>query len=158
MATEQQLANLAKAREAKQAKQARQGTDTERVPLGVWRQRLGARVPQGMTGRWINDEGDRVIRAQRAGYIFLDDDGRTVAVNEDVGQRVSKVVGKDDNGHPIRAYLMALDTKLYQQDQTAKATQIDETEELIRHADHGRKPGDGRYDTKDRISLASQRA
>lgn len=159
MATEQQLRNLEKARAAKLAKQGRgdAAERSERQPLGVWRQKLGARIPQGMTGRWVNDDGDRIQAALRGGYVFLDDDGKIVQNNEDVGQRVSKVVGKDDNGKPVRAYLMGLDTKLYQQDQTAKADQIDETEDMIRGADYDRKPGDGRTDTRDRISLQSQR-
>ncbi len=90
----------------------------KRKPLGVAEQRLSARVPDGMTGRWMNDVPGRLTRALEGGYQFIGDDVEVVQ-NRKGGR--SEIVGTGRNGAAMRAYLMAIPTVLYEQDQRAKA-------------------------------------
>ena len=97
----------------------RQGTGRrKRTPLGVPVQRLQAEVPEGMTGRWCNDTPGRVQRALDGGYEFISSDGEVVQ-NRD-GCR-SEIVGTGRDGGAMRAFLMAIPTVLYEEDQRAKA-------------------------------------
>ncbi len=96
----------------------RQGTGRQkRKPLGVPVQRLQANVPAGMTGRWTNDTPGRIQRAQEGGYEFISSDGEVVQSRD--GCR-SEIVGTGRDGGAMRAYLMAIPTVLYEEDQAAK--------------------------------------
>jgi hypothetical protein len=90
----------------------------KRKPLGVPVQRLQADVPTGMTGRWTNDTPGRIQRALEGGYEFISSDGEVVQDRE--GCR-SEIVGTGRDGGAMRAYLMAIPTVLYEEDQRAKA-------------------------------------
>lgn len=106
------------------SRQARSGTREgtgrqKRKPLGVPVQRLQADVPTGMTGRWTNDTPGRIQRALEGGYEFISSDGEVVQNRE--GGR-SEIVGTGRDGGAQRAYLMAIPTVLYEEDQAAKAS------------------------------------
>lgn len=108
----------------------------QRVPLGTRQQRLGATgLPPGTVGRWINDTGDRLARAQQAGYDFVPD--TTQAISGDVGSRKSQVVGTHANGEPMRAYLMAIPREFYEEDQAVKRQEIEAKEAPIKDARAG---------------------
>ena len=97
----------------------RQGTGRQkRKPLGVPVQRLQADVPLGMTGRWTNDTPGRIQRALEGGYEFISSDGDVV---QDRSGCRSEIVGTGRDGGAMRAYLMAIPTVLYEEDQAAKA-------------------------------------
>ena len=97
----------------------RQGEGRQkRKPLGVAEQRLSAKVPDGMTGRWMNDVPGRLTRALEGGYQFIGDDAEVVQ-NRKGGR--SEIVGTGRDGGAMRAYLMAIPTVFYEQDQRAKA-------------------------------------
>ncbi len=97
----------------------REGTGRKkRKPLGVPVQRLQAEVPTGMTGRWANDTPGRIQRALEGGYEFISSDGEVVQ-NRD-GCR-SEIVGVGRDGGAMRAFLMAIPTVFYEEDQRAKA-------------------------------------
>jgi hypothetical protein len=105
------------------SRQAREDTRegfgrSKRKPLGVAEQRLSAKVPDGMTGRWMNDVPGRLTRALEGDYQFIGDDGEVVQ-NRKGGR--SEIVGTGREGGAMRAYLMAIPTVLYEQDQRAKA-------------------------------------
>lgn len=124
--------NLPADREA--SSQAREDTRqgegrSKRKPLGVPEQRLAANVPSGMSGRWMNDVPGRLQRALEGGYQFIGDDGEVVQ-NRKGGR--SEIVGTGREGGAMRAYLMAIPTVLYEQDQAAKQAQIAERESAIR--------------------------
>ncbi len=107
----------------------REGTDRQkRVPLGVPMPRLHANVPSGMTGRWANDIPGRLERALQGGYEFISSDGEVVQNRE--GCR-SEIVGTGRDGGAMRAFLMAIPTVLYEQDQAAKAALIKEGSDAI---------------------------
>lgn len=110
--------------------ETRQGSGrAKRKPLGVSEQRLQANVPSGMTGRWINDVPGRIQRAMEAGYEFISSDGEVVQ-NRDGGR--SEIVGSGRDGGAMKAFLMAIPTVLYEQDQAAKQSKIDEVDDAIR--------------------------
>ncbi len=120
-AQEPHPSDLAPQREA--SRQARSGTREgfgrqKRKPLGVPVQRLQADVPTGMTGRWANDTPGRIQRALEGGYQFISSDGEVVQSRE--GCR-SEIVGTGRDGGAMRAFLMAIPTVLYEEDQRAKA-------------------------------------
>ena len=99
--------------------EARQGFGRRtRKPLGVPVQRLQADVPQGMTGRWANDTPGRIQRALEGGYQFISSDG--MVVQDRSGCR-SEIVGTGRDGGAMKAFLMAIPTVLYEEDQAAKA-------------------------------------
>lgn len=131
----------------------------KRVPLGVPRMKLTAQnIPEDKQARWINDKPGRIADALRGSYQFLNKDGIVVGTgyedeNEDIGSRVSRVVGKEDDGTPIIAYLMVIDKDLYEEDQAEKMKQVDMVDEAIKGGDFLNKPGDGRYVPEQGISI-----
>ncbi len=101
----------------------------KRVPLGVPVQRLQADVPSGMTGRWANDTPGRIQRALEGGYQFISSDGEVV---QDRSGCRSEIVGTGRDGGAMKAYLMAIPTVLYEEDQAAKAALNKERMSAIR--------------------------
>lgn len=108
-----------------------------RTPLGVQRQKLTvANAPEGKVLRWVNDDPGRVQSALSAGYEFLDQDGNitigtTGTENQAVDSRFSRHVKVDERGNPVRAFLMAIDRDLYEEDQAAKMAELDKTDQAI---------------------------
>lgn len=123
----------------------------ERVPFGKARQKLSVKnLPEDSVGRWVNDRDGHVEELLDRGYSFVDKKG--VFVGEEVtdgnaalDSRVSKVVGRDEAGRPIVAYLMATPKEFYEEDQKAKAVEIDAVDSAIRQGQHSRAAGDNRY-------------
>ncbi len=103
----------------------------KRTPLGA-RNRLtfGAQDPN-FVYRVINDQDDRLKRAQEAGYEFVVSDeqlgDKRVAEGGKVDSRVSKPVG---NG--VRGFLMRIPREYYDEDQQAKAQRIDDVEAAMK--------------------------
>jgi hypothetical protein len=103
--------------------------------LGVARSRLSAAGRPGYVRRWINDKEGRLQLAQEVDYQFVTDYKMQVGDvdisngNSDLGSRVSRVV---DQTTGQRAYLMEIREELYQEDQAAKASALDETDRRIR--------------------------
>jgi hypothetical protein len=99
-----------------------------RIPLGTPQTKLGAKVPKGMVGRWVNDVGARVQQALNAGYEFINDAGTT-------GSRESgrvQIVGVKEDGSPMHGYLMAIPEDWHKEDQAAKQKPLDAFEAEIR--------------------------
>jgi len=126
----------------------------ERVPLGAARRKLTARnaafEDRGKVGRWVNDRDSRLQDALAAGYQHvITDEGVTVGDvgdgNTSTDSRISRVVGTDRSGRPLRAYLMEIDRELYEEDQTSKQAEIDEVDAVIQRGQLDRQANDGRY-------------
>ncbi len=100
----------------------------ERKPLGVPRLRLHAEVPDGMTGRWMNDDPGRIDQALEGGYQFISSNKEVVQDRE--GCR-TELVGTGRSGGAKKGYLMAIPTVLYEQDQAAKASRTQDMEDSI---------------------------
>jgi hypothetical protein len=127
----------------------------KRVPLGVPRTKLTAPTRPGYQRRWINDDAKgRLQHAKEGGYTHVEDPN--LLVGEDGGgdktdSRVSRIVGKRDDGKPLRAFLMEIPSELYKEDQASKQAELDEVDRSIRKGrlvsqgeEHRYVPDDGR--------------
>jgi hypothetical protein len=110
----------------------------ERVPLGAPRLKLSAPERPGYKRRWINDVGGRPEQAEAGGYEFVTDTGLQIGEtavgsgNQDLGSRVSRIVGTLPNGQPKRAYLMEIREEFYENDQKEKQQRLDKIDDQIR--------------------------
>ena len=101
----------------------------------------------GYVYRWVNDKDNRIQRFLEAGYTFVgqDADNRGQLISGDksinnssgvVSGVITKSVGKGDT-----SYLMAISEEYYEEDQSAKQTQIDKVESALTKT----SGQDGRY-------------
>jgi len=126
------------ARQETQEVSKRNADRKKRVPLGAPRRKMSANnIPKNKVARWVNDWPGRVNNAIQGGYRLVMGDettigDETVDLNTDMGMAVSMVVGKNDDGTPLRAYLMVIDKDLYEQDQDEKQKEVDKIDNAIR--------------------------
>jgi hypothetical protein len=80
-----------------------------RASVGGHALKLAAPQRPGFTRRWVNDDGNRLAKADELAYDFALADTQTT----DVGSRISRLVGTKANGEPLRAYLMETPDELY---------------------------------------------
>ena len=119
-------------RRGRPPKTDRQNEKSGRVPFADSRNKLEVRYKDSDMLKkwychWFNTDGDRVDRALQAGYQFVarDEvhgfgDGPTDETNTDLGDKVSRVVGRGEGNEPIRAVLMKLDMKYRKDDMKTK--------------------------------------
>lgn len=147
------------------ATRERSTTDTrkERIPFGVPQSRLTVANPDpSFVYRWVNDDGrGRIDRALAGGYEFAPSVGQKVGSgsadgNSDVGSKVSRIVGTQEGGAGMRAYLMRIPRELYDQDQRAKQAQVDEVDKAIRRGDAHKSGDDKRYIPKEGTSVSDK--
>lgn len=138
--------------ETREEEETRAEPRAERIPLGARRQRLGAPLRKGYARRWINDSPGRVEHAEkRSGWTFVtkkDEEGRE--------ERWSEIVGVNDDGNPLRAYLMEIPKEFYDQDQAEKQTPLDEFDKQLRRGiikDADARDGDSFYVPKEGIHI-----
>jgi hypothetical protein len=124
------------------------GSDDE-PPANFVRRPFGSQLPKlafpqrrGFRRYWFNDKPGRVARAKEAGY-------RNVEEN---GQPVARVV----QGGGLRAFLMEIPLKFFDDDMKAQQKQVDEIERAIRSGDMKRNDGDNRYVPKDAIKFRDE--
>lgn len=123
---------------AEEIKPVKSAARKERIPLGRTRLKLTAPKRPGFHRHWINDVGGRLEEAENGSYKFVTDDGLKVGEtalgsgNQDLGSRVSRIVGRAEDGKPIRAYLMEIEEEYYQQDQREKQKRLDVIDAQIR--------------------------
>lgn len=124
----------------------------ERVPLGTQRLKLQAPTRLGFCRRWINDTPGRLQQARAGGYEHVKDEAETEHTGR--AMHVSAIVGVTEGGHPLKAYLMEIPERLYEQDQAAKQVSLDKTDEAIKRGDlHGDVGADGRYSPQPGITI-----
>ena len=122
-----------------------------RVPLGQHRMKLSVdhlNIPKDKVARWVNDKPGRIGQALEGGYELVRNPEKETAGEDPlttsaVGDSVSAVVGQEESGQPLRAYLMVIDRDLYEEDQEFKQRQLDELDESIRRGSV--EPGEGQY-------------
>lgn len=110
-----------------------------RVPLGRMRRKLSTEhldIPKRYVQRWINDEVGRIDQALEGGYQLVrnpnsENAGEEDLVTNSMGDSVNTHVGVDEEGRPVRAYLMIIDKDLYKEDQDHKQRQLDELDRSI---------------------------
>ena len=141
----------------------------ERIPAGIRGRELALDDPgklekNGLVARWVNDTGGRIQKFQRGGYEFVDPN-TGVKVGEaggdqrpgDLGSRISKTVGQDKDGKPIRAYLMAIPKEYYDEDQKLKQAPIDQFENEINTKIHGLNQNKNFYVPEEGQRIVSKR-
>lgn len=93
--------------------------------------------------RWINDKDDRIIRAERGGWIKVTDEVNIGDRKVDDSDRKQSFVTKN-MGAGVTAYLMKIKREWYEEDQAAKAAVINEKEAAMLKKD---RDEEGRYGT-----------
>lgn len=130
-----------------------------RVPLGRPQARLGGEqeIP-GFVLHWFNDENARLHQAEQGGYAFVrpDEVNLPAALGSDGthSDRVSRRVGTTDHGHPIYAYLMKIETDLWEEDMRAAQEPVDRIDSMIRNGVNGPSV-DSRYTPKSGIKYSN---
>ena len=103
----------------------------KRTPLGSRNRLSFGKQDPNFVYRVINDQDDRLIHAQEAGYEYVTGDeplgDKRAAEGGKVDSRVSKPVGNNTRG-----YLMRIPRDYYNEDQDAKMKKVDETEQLLK--------------------------
>lgn len=119
------------------AKEPRRVTRDSRKPFGSQEQKLYYPPRAGYHRHWFNDNPGRIDDALQAGYTHVEDKE---------GRKVSRVVGVNQAGQPLIAYLMEISEEWYQEDLAAQQRLVDEKDKAIREGSVAGKPGeDGRY-------------
>ena len=114
-----------------------------RVPFGVARTKL--EVPMTLEGyhlHWVNDSAGRIQEAQRGGYSFVEP--KEVQAPED-GSQVKRLVGKNEDGSAMYAYLMKIENEFYNEDQQMIQSEVDRFDSAIKRGTLDEKAGDNRY-------------
>lgn len=129
------------------AKTTKKTARPNRIPVGANRDVLTVDgIPDGYVGRWVNDTEGRIQKFLDGGYEFVTEEGVTVGertVDNSEGREKAGSVKSRAVGQGITAYLMAIKKEWYEEDQTAKASEIAENEtELFRKLNSG---SDGTY-------------
>ena len=138
----------------------RQAAEQERIPLGGNRKRLTTVEIPGYHTHWINDNGDRIERALRGGYVFRPKTGARVGTSSelghsDIGSAMSAIVGTKEDGSPLRAYAMMIKQEYYDADQLVKSEAVRQTEISILEGSITAQDGDrsNRYIPEEGITI-----
>ncbi len=151
---------IAKAESKKSAVKDTVRTETDRpkrskrVPVGIPRQKLSVshEIP-GYRLYWFNDVPGRISEAEAGGYTFVDE--KEIALNDfvtlgnaDLGTKVKRLVGKNEDGSALYAYLMKIELDLFEEDQKEIQARVDATDASIRagklsSSDHQYVPSSG---------------
>lgn len=97
-----------------------------RASVGGHALKLSAPTRPGWVRRWFNDQKNRIADALDLGYSFVEAGGIR---SSDVGSRTSRLVGTQEGGGGLNAYLMETPDELYAQgvaEKEAHNRQIDE--------------------------------
>ncbi len=112
----------------------------ERKPIGAPEKKWSCPVNDGYQYRVFNDDWmtrpGNIQKAQSAGYEF---------VQSDDDKQKPQIVGTNDNGTPIRGFLMRIPKVIYDEDQAAKQKPVDAVDEQIRKGSFQQGAGDNRY-------------
>jgi hypothetical protein len=127
----------------------------KRKPLGVRRSKLA--VPHEISGyhlRYINDEPGRIMQAMDGDYAFVEP--QEVGLPENKDNRVRVLVGSQENGEPLYAFLMKIPMEYYLEDQREKTKVLDQIDSAIRRGEIDRTAGDNRYVPEGGISYKTK--
>lgn len=114
-----------------------------RVPFGQQAKKLDYSQREGFQRRWINDYPGRIQRAQRGGWVHV----------EELGKPVESNVGSQG----LKAFLMEIPNEFYEADFEAKQEKLNEVDAQIYHGTHKQEAGDRRYVPEGAIKVGVQR-
>jgi len=124
-------------------KNVQKAQERKRVPMSIPRRKLEVPERPGYVRYWMNDYPGRIQQALQGGYDFVkttDVDinnsstgaDSTLSGNTDMGTNISLVVGKTEQGGPLRAYLMEIKAEYYNEDQAYIQDRVDLVDKTIR--------------------------
>ena len=108
-------------------------------------------LPPNKVGRWVNDYPGRLHKAELGGYAFVNDPTIHVGDGPDnrkdgLSTKVRCLVGTNEDGSPLHAYLMIIDKDQYDEDQRTKQEPLDEFDKALLAGNvEGTVGVDGRY-------------
>lgn len=114
---------------------AKLGPGFRRRPFGTMQQKLAYPERPGFHRHWFNDDGDRVLDANRNGYVHVEENGVPVELG----------VGSKANGQGMKAYLMEQPLFMHEENLAYEQREVDEIDEAIRGGAIASKEDDGRY-------------
>lgn len=127
---------------------------------GVPSQKLAMPELSGYALRWFNDTVGRLHEMQQNDWEFVDiaEFGGKVdeSVSTDLGTRVSRIVGTNEHGDPLRAYLMKKRREWHEADQKEKDDPLKAMDETIRRGELNDKASDKRYVPKSGIDIQTR--
>lgn len=121
-----------------------------RVPFGVARSKLSVEMElEGYHLHWVNDTPGRIHDAQRGGYAFVKPSEIGI---EGTDTQVKRLVGTNEDGSSLYAYLMKIELQYYEEDQKVIQSQVDQFDRAIKAGKLEEKAGDNRYNAGIKIS------
>ena len=146
----------------------------KRIPMSVPKAKLSVPEIAGYHLHWINDYAGRVAQAHQGGYEFVSEEEALVnsfslgtasdlSGNTDMGSRVSVVVGKNEDGTALRAYLMKIRNEWFVEDQAVAQERVEAVDQQIKRGRVGSEADKNKSDTANRyvrtadISQSSRR-
>lgn len=123
----------------------------ERRAFGVPQLKLSvSREIPGHHIHWVNDEPGRIHSAEESGYQFVTPD----EVGMEQGEtRIKRLVGKNDDGTALYAYLMKIKQEWYDEDQRELQSNVDRIDSAIRRGTFEDGPGQNRYVPREGIKI-----
>lgn len=127
----------------------------KRIPIGVPRRKMSwDNQDPNYEYRWVKGSHNRLKEFEDGGYEYVhgsaSDAGDSDVINEtggNLGSKVSKFVGTNEDGTPRKDFLMRVKKEWYIEDQVEKRKYIDELEsQIMKGVDSQGSPGvGGRY-------------
>lgn len=140
-----------------------EATRPTRTNFGGPRLKLHADPIPGHHLCWMNDDGLMIPEALDAGYEFVEDDRAQVqnqrdevaGRGNDLGRKVRRLVGRNESGGPLYAYLMKIKQEFFEDDQRKIAAHAQRVDDAIRgkQAPTGSPEPDKFYDRGSKISV-----
>ena len=129
----------------------------KRVPFGVARTKLAIeQTLEGYHMHWVNDTPGRIGQAMAGDYTFVDP--KEINLDSTRDNKVTVLVGTQEDGSPMNAYLMKIPLEFYYDDQEAGQKPLDQIDNAIRGGQLS-APGDssaGRYVPAEGISYKTK--
>lgn len=138
----------AEPKEAKNPSKVDYRSAAHRKPMTGLNQRLSADIPDGFVGHWFVDRPGRITRAIQAGWRFAHHGGDGVVREDDErdGAIFEEHADSNTRGESLRAYLMLIPRKLYEEDRAAKQAKLDVQMEAIKRGSENKMQfGDNTY-------------
>lgn len=130
------------------------GVERERTPdLGGPALKLAVvgEIP-GYHMYWENDEDGKIEDLIYQGFDFVARDevrrGSDLVADMDLSDRISRYVGRREDGSPLRAYLMKCPNQLWDERQERQQRQVNDWDEQIRNGRMKAKADEGQYQPK----------
>ena len=138
----------------------------KRIPMSVPKAKLSVPEIDGYHLHWINDYAGRIAQAHQGGYEFVNEEecminnfslgtASDLSGNTDMGSRVSVVVGKNEDGTALRAYLMKIRNEWFAEDQEVAQERVNAVDQQIKRGHVGSEQDSSRSDTDNRYVKTS---